>query len=684
MGNVLALGATMRVIASLFLALSFFVTDVAAQSLAQSLPADTMLYMRQNDPIGGLQKFASNTMLWSTPMDTSAVLDQMDEGLSFADQMLGFETGSVSTMVKSIQTLEGAVIKFEMTDGSPIFDFVFILTTPQAERIYKIASGKVIEEQLGTKVDDSETEVGMENFSMNIGIRGDQLIIASSSSRLRETMKTYGSVVQGCLSQQPAFQNAIKSDGGATCFYVRLDAVLKILRDEGVFNMLGRMRRGGMTGEGGGGPGSGMFGSMIGKGLENLGVFQLATLGWVEDDAWSRASLTASAPIPLFDIFASEQGSPELLGMLPADTAFAFTWHGDLGTLYKKAAPLLLDTKKNPMAPFLVEGIAQFQRETGLKIEETLALHKSGLVFAMLPDENGRMKPDRGEGILVMIRVTDRAITRDAITKLIELRAKRHGGESGVTVREEGESVFFTFAMNNRELDKNVLVLTGEWLAFGQETNVRKVVMLSQGQYPSLATTGSLKGLKANSTAYMYLGLKSIFGLQNDFAPAYAAIKDTAGIAASFTVTPDSGIFQSTPSVSYAINAFTGASAMYAKQSEERNAALRDMAIIAKAYREYRGLQGKNPTSIDQLGIPKEKAVAFPPTRPASDTGRAYVLVAACEPSESISEDQIIVATVPDTSLGRLVVTMNGQAGAWAESRFRDQMAKQAKALAAK
>ncbi len=677
----------MRVIASLLLALSLFTADLAAQSLAQSLPADTLLYFRQNDPIGGLQKFAGNTMMWSQPMDTSAVLDQMDEGLSFMDQMLGMETGSISTYVKSIQTMEGAVIKFEMTDGAPVFDFVFVLTTPQAQQIYDLASGKFIAEQLGTKVDDSETEVGLDEFSMNIGIRGEQLIIASSSSRLRDTMKTHGTVVAGCLSQSAQFQAAVKNDGGATCMFMRVDMVLKILRDEGVFNMIGG--RGRTTGEGGQGNafGGGMRSAMIMKVLENLGVFQLATLGWVEDDAYTRASLTASAPIPLFDLFASEQGTPDLLAMLPADTAFAFTWHGDLGTLWKKAAPLLLDVKKNPMAPFLVEGIAQFQRETGLKIEETVALHKSGLVFALMPDENGRINPDRGEGILVMLRIQDRALAREAITKLIALRAKRKGGdtgESGVTVREEGESVFFDFASGDRELDKNVLVLTGEWLAFGQESNVRKVAMLSKGQYPSLATTGALKGLKANSTAYMYLGLKSIFGLENEFAPAYAAIKDTAGIAASFTVTPESGIFQSSPSVSYAINAFAGANAMYEKQREDREIALKDMAAIAKAYREYRGLQGKNPTSYEQLGLPAEKPVAFPPKRPAGDTGRQYVLVAACDPTETLLENDIIVATAPDTSLGRLVVTLNGQAGAWSEARFREQMAKQTKALNAK
>ena len=76
--------------------------------------------------------------------------------------------------------------------------------------------------------------------------------------------------------------------------------------------------------------------------------------------------------------------------------------------------------------------------------------------------------------------------------------------------------------------------------------------------------------------------------------------------------------------------------------------------------------------------------MAFPPKRPAGDTGRQYVLVAACDPTETLSENDIIVATAPDTSLGRLVVTLNGQAGAWSEARFREQMAKQTKALNAK
>lgn len=675
----------MRFLTAFLLALTLLTTGACAQSLAACLPADTLAYFRQNDPLGGFQKFAGNTMLWSSPMDTSAVLDQMDEGLGMLDQMLGVELGSLSTMVKSIQTMEGAVIKFEMTDGAPVFDFVFVITTPQAQKIYDLASGKFIAEQLGTKIDDSETEVGMEEFSMNIGIRGDQLIIASSSSRLRDTMKTYGSVVAGCLSQSGQFQAAVKNDGAATCLYIRLDAVLKILRDEGVFNMIGR---GGMRGSGDFGPGGegprGMRGAMVMKVLENLGVFQLQTLGWIEEDAYSRASLIAQGPIPLFDIFASEQGAPELMGMLPADTAFAFTWHGELGTLWKKAAPLLLDQKKNPMAMFLTEGIAQFQREVGLKIEEVVALHKNGFIFALLPDENGNLKPDRGEGLLFMMRITDKALVRDTLTKLMEVRAKRQGGESGVTVREEGDSVFFDFTSGDNELKKNVLVLTGDWLAFGQEANLRKVVLLSKGQYPSLATTGALKGLKANSTAYMYLGLKTIFGLDNDFGPAYAAIKDSASISASFTVTPESGVFQSSPSVSYAINAFAGASAMYEKQREERQLALKDLGIIATAYREFRGLQGKNPTSMDQLKLPEGKSVAFPPTRPGGVSGRAYELVPACEPSDTMQESQIIVATAPDTSLGRLVVTLNGNTGAWSEARYRAQVAKQAKALQAK
>lgn len=686
-----------------------------AQSLAHCLPADTLLYFRQNDPISGMSKFAGNGVLWNKPMDVNAIMNQMDQGLGMMNGMLGFQPGSMSTWLRSITRLEGAVTRFHLTDGAPDIDFVVILTTPQAEQIYNVVTGKLIEEQVGTKVADDEVEIGVEDFGMNLGRRGDQLILASSGERLRETMKVYGSAIPNSLSQLPQFQDSIKGDGSATCFYLRLDALLKMLRDEGAFKGLGLgmgFGRGARGPGGEGGPPGMNRGAMAVKMAENLGIFQLATLGWAEGDEATRVHVSASADIPLFDIFASEAGGPEILGMLPSDTAFALTFHGDLTTMYQKAAAVFLDAKKNPFAGFLVEGIAQAQRETGLKIEEMLSLHKNGFVVAFLPDENGRVRVDRGEGLLFMARVTDRALAKDAITKVLALRKKSGGIEAEPVVREEGDSVFFEFdedagavlaptiavaegvagdgevrvtRSTNRPSKriKRTLALSGEWLAFGELANIEKVVLLRNGQYPSLATTGSLKGLKSGGTAYIYLGLKSVFGQEKNFTSAISSLKDGAGITASVHLTPQKLSIVTTPAVSTAIMAFSGASALYEQQEDERERVRKDLAAVGKAWREYKGLQGKAPTGMDQLGLNGEKAVAFPPSRPPTDPGKAYELVPACDPTEGMEERDIIIATAPDLTLGRIVVTMDGSTGVWAEARYREQITKQKKALAA-
>ncbi len=714
-----------RLLALLLLALLPAVS--VAQSLAHCLPADTLLYFRQNDPISGMSKFAGNGVLWNKPMDVNAIMNQMDQGLGMVNDMLGFQPGSMSTWLRSITRLEGAVTRFHLTDGAPEIDFVVILTTPQAEQIYNVVTGKLIEEQIGTKVAEDEVEIGVEDFGMNLGRRGDQLILASSGDRLRETMKVYGSAIPNSLSQLPQFQDAIKGDGSATCFYLRLDALLKMLRDEGAFKGLGLGMGFGRSsrsqGGGEGGPPGMNRGAMAVKMAENLGLFQLATLGWAEGDEATRVSVSASADIPLFDIFASEAGGPEILGMLPSDTAFALTFHGDLTTMYQKAAAVFLDAKKNPFAGFLIEGIAQAQRETGLKIEEMLSLHKNGFVVAFLPDENGRVRMDRGEGLLFMAKVTDRALAKDAIMKVLALRKKSGGIEAEPVVREEGDSVFFEFeedssavlaptiavaegvageggvrvvegapgdgevrvTRTNRSSRriKRTLALSGEWLAFGELANIEKVVLLRNGQYPSLATTGALKGLKSGGTAYMYLGLKSVFGQEKNFTSALSSLKDGAGITASVHLTPQRLSIVTTPAVSTAISAFAGADAMYEQQEDERERARKDLAAVGKAWREYKGLQGKAPTGMDQLGLTGEKAVAFPPSRPPTDPGKAYELVAACDPSDTMAEWDIIIATAPDTTLGRIVVTLDGSTKVWAEARYREQIAKQKKALAA-
>jgi|GEM_PF-6829154 hypothetical protein len=691
---------------------------VSAQSLAHCLPKDTLLYFRQNDPISGMNKFMGNSTIWNRPMDLNSVLGQMDEGLGMMNDMLGFQPGSISTWLRSISRFEGAITRFQLTDGAPEIDFVLVLTTPQAEQIYGVVTGKLLEEQLGTKVADDEMEVGLEDFGINIGRRGEQLIIASSGDRLREIMKVYGSSVQDSLSQLPQFQQSIKGDGSATCLYLRIDAVLKMLRDEGVFNRaglgFGMRSRGGPGGGRESGPPGMNRNTMLLRMAENLGLFQIATLGWLEGDDSTKVHIDASADIPLFDIFSSEAGGPELLGMLPADTALGFTFHGDLETMYRKAAAVFLDAKKNPFAGFLIEGIAQVQRETGLKIEEMLALHKSGFVVAFLPDENGRMRMDRGEGLLIMARINDKALARDTITKLLEIRMKRGAPKNEVVVREDGDTVFFEFeeeqssyetevavpvpsetnagdvevrvnrpTRRNSSRIKRTLALSGEWLAFGQMDAIEKVVLLRKGQYPSLATTGALKNLKAGGTAYFYAGLKGLFGQQRQFAAALSSLCDGAGLTASMHITPKTFDVLTSPAFSTAVMAFSTADAMYEAQSDERERARKDLATIAKAWREFKGLQGKTPTGVDQLGLTGEKAVAFPPSRPPTDPGKAYELVPACEPTDGLSETEIIIATAPDTSLGRIVALMDGSTAIWSEARYREQVAKQKKLLAA-
>lgn len=649
-------------------ALALVPLSAPAQTLAHSLPADTLVYFRQTDPLGTFQRVGSSDLLWNNPVDIQKdFLDGIDKMLGMADGFLGIEVGSLSTYLRSIKSFEGALYRFELTDGFPEIEFALVFQTPMADKIYKLLSGKLVEEQIGEDLGNNETEVRFgDDFGLNVAQHEDKIVIANDQRRLRETMKTFGTTVAGCLAQDPRFKTALGDGTRDNCLYGRVDHFLKTLQDESP-----RFMR---FGEG----------RMVMAVAQSLGLFKLSCLGFAEEPTHTRFSLLSNGPIPAFEILAADGGKPDLLHAMPADTVFGFAWCGDSVNLWKRASGFLLDKEKFPMAPMVEEGIRTFQLSSGVKAEELATVAQGGAAFGFIPDSQGQLD-DNPDNFFFMFKPGDTAKAKELVVKLAAIATKRRGGEL-VTEEEAGVSWYRVKRAENEEntfrREMPSLALLPDIGIVAVDSVARKLIGIRTGQYPSLGGVASTKGLKPGAAAYLFFGMKAVLAQENEFSTGYHAMKDGAGIAASIEIQPDRFLLTTNQPMGQVLNAFALAGVSYESQDDQRNAIRADLKKIADAYRLYRGQNNKDPATLAELGFTGDKALAYPPNRAAGDPGKPYVLLQVGTVGADM-EYSTIVAHAPDARFGRLVATLDGSAGSWSEARFQRTLARQKEAALA-
>ncbi|MAG56870.1 MAG: hypothetical protein CMJ83_11305 [Planctomycetes bacterium] len=631
--------------------------QAGAQTLAHCSPADTLVYVRSwnGNPMDAMKKLFDGGGLWDQPIDIDAMIDMMDAGLDQVGNLIGVETGSLGTYLRSIQGYEAALYRIELADGFPELDFVIAVTTPMADQIYKLLSGKLIEEALADEVGKEEIEVNIDEFAMNIARHGDQIVIGSSTSRLRETMKAFGSVKAGNLAQSKRFKRTLGVDEVPNnCVYVALQPFLLMAKDE--------------ISTRGGGQGAQMFETIA----TSLGLWKLGAAAWNETDTFSRFALVGNEKIPLFEILDCGKGGHTGLDSMPSNTIFGASWNGNATTLWEKASGFVLDSTKFPMAPMVEEQLRTAQQTVGMKIGEMAALAQGGFSFGFMPDHRGRIEGDF-ENFFFVVRTGDGNQARDVIDKLSAAMSKRHGGK--VDISDENGNSWYRIT-HDEVKTLPVLVFTGDDVIVATEEAARRVIAARTGQFPTLAKFNVCKGLPQQASAYIFVGLKSILGAEDSFAPAYQRMRDGAGISAAIDLSADRVVLRTNRPVSQIFGVFGGAAAMWEKQKKDRRAIMKDLGEISKAYRAYRAQHGKDPTSMSQLGLSGDKAKAYPPTRPANQAGKPYKLVST-DGADLENDRTVVVVVCPDSRFGRLVGTLSGGASDWSEQRYREMFQKQ-------
>ena len=639
------------------LTLVLLVSAAPSQTLAHSVSANSLLYIRSysGDPIEAMKQVFSGGGLYDTPVDIDGIIDMMDEGLQQAGDMMDLGDISLGKWIRSIQGYEAAITRFELTDGFPEVDFVIVMHTTMADEIYSLVSGKLIEDAAADEVSENEMEMSMGEFSMNIGRHDDMIVFASDQRQLRETMKTFGSVKQGSLAQSPMFKRAMGSDDiPKYCAFINAKHLMKIAREE--------------AGNWGGND-AGSFEQIAG----GLGLFNLAAVGWNEQDTTTHLAVISDGNIPLFEMLDCGKSGHEALDVLPADTAFAMAWNGSADTLWKKVTTFLMDDTRFPMAPMFKERLISLQKQIGIRLEDIAAVATGGMSMAMLPDDRGRI--DRfQENFFVTVRTSEpqkaQATIADLMTKMLTPR----GGELLVT--NEGDRTWFRAKLPNERDRTPCMVFDGDGIIIAMESAARRALDARSGNFPTLARYGVCKGLPQQASLFAYVSLKAAMAQESELAAAFQRMRDGAGIATAINVDPDRIVIRTSKPITQILGAFGAAGVIHETQSKERRVIRKDLGTIAKAYREYKAKNGKDPASLSALGFTGDKALSYPPNRPANVPGKSYKLVST-EGTDPEDEWSTIVVVCPDSRFGRIVGLINGNVRSLSESQFRAQFTKQ-------
>lgn len=650
---------TTLLVASLAL---FLIPAASGQTLAHSSPSDVLLYFRGVDPLKTFQKAAGNKLIWDNPVDIERdFLAGLDKAMGEAGNFLGFEAGSLTTYLRSVTSWEAVVYRFELTDGFPEFEFAMALTTPMADQIYQLLSGEMVKRKFGEMNKDGELTMDFDGqFGLSVAQKDQRIIFANDQRRLRRTFEEFGKVIPDCLAQSARYKDAVEGDVDQ-CFYMRTDTLITMAREEWLPRMRGAPR--------------GMVQTAT-RIMESMGLFKLTALGYTENDRRSRLAILANGDMPIFDILSTDNGNPELLHMMPADTAFGFVWCGDTVNLWKKGSAFFLDQTKFPMAKMAEAGVREFQKMSGVKAEELATLASGGMGFGFIPDADGRLD-DNPRYVFGFMKSAEPAKLKELVSTLTTSMSERHGID--FEIKEEGDAIWYMPSKGDdekRRSNRAGFAIVEDTVIAGTPDNIKKILSIRSGQHPSLSSVHSSKGLKPGAAAYFFVGLKTLMGQENEFSNAYSQMRDGAGIAGAIEIKPDRLVMTTNLPIGETMNAFMMGMVGYEVQSDGRRAAMEDLGEIAKAYRVYRGKHNRSPTNLADLGFEGEKALTFKGKASASEPAKPYVLLQVGEVPEG-EEHRIIIAHTPDATLGRLVATLNGSTYGLSEPEFRSRMRRQ-------
>lgn len=618
-----------------------------AQSLADCIPADTLAYVEGSGTYDEWSEGLGAGTLWENPVDPRVFMEQMSQALGYLEKSLGVEAGTLGSWLTSIRGIQAALLSLEPTGGVPELDFVVVVEHPQAEQIYEVLSGKIAKRFQGIVDDEGDLEIPVDEMALNVGRRGERLIFAGDPRRLRATARDLGSVKPDSLAKCAAYK-AVKGDGEAqSLFYIGIPRFREMLEQRvpagSGYNRVSRL----------------------------LGLRSLQALGWAESRTATRMALFCSASNPLLETFSGPPGPPDLLRGMPAGTAFAACFTGNLLEVWKTGAARALNPEINPMAPLVEARIVALQQSLGMTIEEALGLAANGVALGILPDENGRL--DEEENVFILARLADPQAGADMVAGMAATAAKELGRELETETAAGVTSHRLVPDSSWRETMHIVVEGSSVMIGFHDRTIQALRDVRNEGR-PSLGSTGRLKGLPQQAQGYIYMAIKPFMATERELTAGYGRVSDKARIAAAVHIQGDRLICETAEPLSQAFASFGMAAGFYESGRAQRRVHMQNLERIGEAYDKFMADNDRPPRTLSELGFSGKTALEGPEVDGVRKKG--VDLYELLPPTPSLDERRDIIAYCKDSTAGRLVLNRAGDARTMSETRFRRALAR--------
>ncbi len=642
----------------------------AQTSLAECIPADTLAYIRIEDPIGAWEKITGSGEIWTQPTKVSSkTRASMDKNLKSGDRNLGKEEGTLDAWLRSIGTIELALFsldfggKIEEMDGPPMPDFVASLESPAAIEMYNTMSQMMVDRGRATRNERGDlviTMPGAGGFAPLFSVQGSRIILASSEGRLNSAVAASKGGTGNSLASNPAFQATVGDGRGPNVAYMRFGALLQLIRD----NLSDENQR------------------RMTDIITPLGLTKITAIGYREDGPNGVITAKSDGPINAFQLLKGKTAPPTLQGLLPVDTAFAITHTNDFGEHVKRIQKYLTDPKTFPFAPAVGAGLVAMSMKLGLTLDGAVSPFTDGFVVAAIPDESGKLYEE--ESMVVVARMPEKEAADAFLAKLKKTVASSAGLDVAESV--EGAVTWFTTSRkqaasgdesqassrssrfrSRRDTKPPIGAFVNQTLVVGGEAQVKKVVASITSKGPNLTTTGAFKRLPQDATFYVTGSLKSIFSNENSFATALSFLKDFGAFGSSITATDDTVVVTSNRAPGQFMSIMMTGGMMHESSAGQRREVIAKLDEIGQKTRAFYEKNKKWPASLADLGYAPDKMPSA-----VDSEGKTFPIVFLPPKPETPAEGgyKDLLAYWQSNEFGRLCVNTMGTSWSWSESDF--------------
>jgi hypothetical protein len=679
--------------------------------LAEIIPDTVLGYYRLEDPIGDFEKLMGSGDVWSRPQKMSEKTRRASErGLKEADKALNLQDGAMDSWMRSIGSVELALFSLDFSggdDGPPMPDFAAVLQSSLAIEMYNQIATMMIDRGLGARDEQGRMQLGLaEGMTPLFAIYGDRVVLASSQSRLDEMLKAAKLGMQNSLASSPHFKAVCGSAKGPRIGFMRMASLLGLIRDA---LPEGRQKR---------------MDDVIGP----LGLTKLDAIGYREDGPNGIVTMHGDQSVRLFQLLKGRAGRPTLQMSLPAETAASFAHAADFGPHLRRIEGFLTDKAEFPFAAAVSTGITFLGVRLGMSTETLLEPLKDGFVFALVPDERGRIDPEQAmvlvagtpvqaeaEKLLERLKRSYAKANRCEVEETIEndvrwIREKpnsrtregaesratedppppppgeetddrlgpdgarvievRVGSDSGPTVRSRRRRSRFGPAGESAP-DAGppyVIAYDGKVMTIGLEGTVRRVLAARRGALPTLASTGAYARLPEAATFFGTFSLKGLFGNDGGFGAALSMLKEFGAIGMA-VVAEDTKLvmtFNRAPGQMFGL--MMGAGLAGEDGRDQKDVVMEELRKISAKAKAYREKNQKWPRSLADLGY--EKTPTFP-----DEDGKQKPIVFLPPKATDRGDWNSMLAYWECSDFGRLVASTEGFVSTWSESRFQQGLA---------